>query len=252
MRSPSTTTSGCDDQRPSGSCNHGAKRSEFLYNSFLEIREDLCICGWYIDGIQASKSVQKKARARISKTLARISNDRKEAARILTTEVYGRAAMELLEETEDGVESACNYCMMALQWTQDSEIPKLSAAMGFLSEEGLIRHVAKTIPCDCLKPKLKQVRQQIAKKGMCASCLKVGLISNQFQCSACGVAPYCSTECQRLHWSVHKRSCCLLAKGKVIGERQDDKPDITSGFQNTKEDITEWEGDVFYCCMEAA
>lgn len=29
----------------------------------------------------------------------------------------------------------------------------------------------------------------------------------QKKCGSCGVARYCSVECQRSHWSDHKRSC---------------------------------------------
>ena len=43
---------------------------------------------------------------------------------------------------------------------------------------------------------------------ICRKCDKIDGASEQFsQCSRCKEAYYCSRECQRDHWSIHKKSC---------------------------------------------
>ena len=57
-----------------------------------------------------------------------------------------------------------------------------------------------------------------ACNNLCCTCLdgplEVGLVSHRVQvvCGGCGVARYCSRECQEEHWGQHKRVCKSLQK----------------------------------------
>jgi hypothetical protein len=44
------------------------------------------------------------------------------------------------------------------------------------------------------------------KDNFCLQCMKALIIVKT--CSACKKATYCSKGCQKVHWKVHKNTCC--------------------------------------------
>jgi hypothetical protein len=59
--------------------------------------------------------------------------------------------------------------------------------------------------------KQKSEKKQIvtSKKSKCTGCDKIG---EDFKvCSACKMAKYCTSSCQRAHWPEHKSTCKVLA-----------------------------------------
>jgi MYND finger len=89
------------------------------------------------------------------------------------------------------------------------------------THRGLIRHVAKQIPCNCLDQQAKALKAA-PKTGLCEYCHTEKLRKDQFQCSVCKFTYYCSEECQRADWKVHKISCTntgeILDVGAVMTE----------------------------------
>ena len=75
----------------------------------------------------------------------------------------------------------------------------------------LVSYYRKRIPCSCLDEKYNEVKS-VKKIGRCCnpSCShpqrKVER-SKIFFCSRCGAANYCSVECQKANWKIHKQFC---------------------------------------------
>lgn len=75
----------------------------------------------------------------------------------------------------------------------------------------LVTYLRKRIPCDCLDKKYEEVKS-ITKIGLCANSAcplperKVER-KKMFTCSGCSMTYYCSYECQKAHWPVHKKYC---------------------------------------------
>ena len=75
----------------------------------------------------------------------------------------------------------------------------------------LVSYYRKRIPCSCLDEKYKDVKS-VKKMGWCfnPSCRQPGRKverSKMFSCTRCGIANYCSVECQRADWKDHKLLC---------------------------------------------
>ena len=75
----------------------------------------------------------------------------------------------------------------------------------------LVSYYRKRIPCACLDEKYKEVKS-VKKMGVCynLTCSQPGRMkerSKMFSCTRCGVANYCSVECQRADWKIHKKNC---------------------------------------------
>jgi len=51
----------------------------------------------------------------------------------------------------------------------------------------------------------------------CATCWEAGA---KLKCSKCLMVKYCNQECQKLHWSTHKKQCCRLAEEYKIQEEK--------------------------------
>jgi hypothetical protein len=49
----------------------------------------------------------------------------------------------------------------------------------------------------------------------CARCEQGGKEKKMKYCSRCGVYPYCSRECQKVHWKEHKKVCTPSAERTV-------------------------------------
>ena len=83
----------------------------------------------------------------------------------------------------------------------------------------LVSYYRKRISCSCLDEKYKEVKS-IKKMGRCynPNCSHPGgkvERSKMFSCTRCGVANYCSVECQRADWKEHKMYCNKTAKEKT-------------------------------------
>ena len=70
-----------------------------------------------------------------------------------------------------------------------------------------VKFVAKRLPCICLKKLHSAVRMKVAKVGKCTGCHKRFPRSELLVCTGCMITDYCSKECQRANWSIHKRLC---------------------------------------------
>ena len=82
----------------------------------------------------------------------------------------------------------------------------------------LVKFLRKRIPCKCLDEKYKEVKS-MTKVGLCYNieCLRSGKLparSEILYCERCGVG-YCSTECQKAHWKLHKPYCNRVAREKA-------------------------------------
>ncbi|EJK58612.1 hypothetical protein THAOC_21249 [Thalassiosira oceanica] len=71
----------------------------------------------------------------------------------------------------------------------------------------VVKFAAKRLPCTCLKELHRATRTKVVKVGVCASCRKQFSRSELFVCTGCLMDEYCSKDCQRAHWSQHKRHC---------------------------------------------
>ena len=71
----------------------------------------------------------------------------------------------------------------------------------------VVKFVAKRLPCTCLKELHRAARKKVEKTGMCHGCEKQFPVSQLYVCTGCLIAEYCSKECQRVHWPLHKHRC---------------------------------------------
>ncbi len=83
----------------------------------------------------------------------------------------------------------------------------------------LVQYYRKRIPCVCLDKKYKEVKS-VKKIGYCynSSCSQPGNLaerSKMFCCTRCGLANYCSVECQKVDWKSHKEFCNINVKMKA-------------------------------------
>ena len=71
----------------------------------------------------------------------------------------------------------------------------------------VVKFVAKRLPCTCLKELHHAARKKVAKMGTCFHCREQFPRSQLYICTGCICIDYCSSECQRAHWSDHKEDC---------------------------------------------
>ncbi len=97
-------------------------------------------------------------------------------------------------------------------------VPNLTKVIELYSanDHTLVSYYRNRIPCTCLDEKYKEVKS-IKKMGRCHNphCShRKGNVerSKMFSCTQCGVANYCSAECQRAEWKIHKQSCGTAAE----------------------------------------
>lgn len=68
---------------------------------------------------------------------------------------------------------------------------------------------AKRAPCSCLEEK-KRLLKNLAKTSICAACNEIKDCTSLMKCGGCRVVQYCSEDCQRADWPVHKDQCKIL------------------------------------------
>ena len=102
-------------------------------------------------------------------------------------------------------------------------------------EHTIVSFFRKRVPCKCLDKKYKEVKS-IVKMGLCGnqSCPLPNReveCSKLMYCSKCFTARFCSSECQKAAWPLHKEHCEALDRipaqskfGIMIG----DKPFVPS------------------------
>jgi len=83
----------------------------------------------------------------------------------------------------------------------------------------VVKYLRKRIPCSCLDERYKEVKS-VKKLGICFNfdCPIPGRKverGKMLNCTVCGEANYCSRECQKAHWSTHKKECQRLAEEKA-------------------------------------
>ena len=109
----------------------------------------------------------------------------------------------------------------AVYLRKSQSTPNVSKAFDFCDADDhtLVSFYRKRIPCSCLDKKYKEVKS-VKKMGQCYNpgCSHPGRKverSKMFTCTRCGVANYCSFECQRADWKRHKHSCGNIAEMKA-------------------------------------
>ena len=69
----------------------------------------------------------------------------------------------------------------------------------------------------------------------CNNCKKVEDVDDALkQCAVCGTVKYCSTDCQKQHWAVHKSSCTTAGCLKLFAAIQDNDRKTVERLAKTK------------------
>ncbi len=81
----------------------------------------------------------------------------------------------------------------------------------------LVSFFRKRIPCNCMDRIYKEVKKSGAKLGLCCnpSCTHPKVERSKLSfCAQCFEECYCSSECQKIHWPLHKERC--VAVGEAV------------------------------------
>ena len=102
---------------------------------------------------------------------------------------------------------------MAVCLYKTRAVPNLTKAREWYGADNhtLISYYRKRISCSCLDQKYKEVKS-VKKMGRCLNLYcshPDGRVerSKMFSCTRCGVANYCSVECQKADWRDHRVQC---------------------------------------------
>ena len=112
-----------------------------------------------------------------------------------------------------------DFMAMSLHKTQAAlNLAKLAEWVG-ADDHTLVSYYRKRIPCSCLDEKYKEVKS-VKKMGWCfnLNCSHPdGRVerSKMFSCTRCGMANYCSVECQKAAWKEHRVQCDEAVKLKA-------------------------------------
>ena len=109
--------------------------------------------------------------------------------------------------------------LMACAKRQDFNLSK-AIELENADDHTLVSYYRKRIPCACLDEKYKEVKS-VKKMGLCwnETCsLSERMVerSKMFSCTRCGEANYCSVECQKAAWKIHKPLCGTTAEVKAV------------------------------------
>ena len=88
---------------------------------------------------------------------------------------------------------------------------EMASGMGQLYGEGA---VVKLI----MEAAIKKGRDTAKARRLCANCNRAcHVVAELSECTLCKVVPYCSRDCQKQHWKVHKKECAGLSSGVQLG-----------------------------------
>eukprot|EP00984_Skeletonema_dohrnii_P033098 scaffold28586_cov107-Skeletonema_dohrnii-CCMP3373.AAC.6 len=116
----------------------------------------------------------------------------------------------------------CNA--MHLRKTQASINSAKTAELFRGDEHTVVKYLRKKIPCSCLDKKYKEVKS-MARMGSCynPNCSlpdqKIER-SRMLYCTRCSQVNYCSPECQKADWKIHKEDCLGYMKEKANFEKK--------------------------------
>lgn len=85
------------------------------------------------------------------------------------------------------------------------------ALISIRTRDGLVRYLARAIPCSCLDEHKKEAKAG-PKMGKCFFCRQEDTQAKFFKCSRCKIGEYCSKACQTADWKDHKMVCNAIAK----------------------------------------
>jgi hypothetical protein len=75
-----------------------------------------------------------------------------------------------------------------------------------VSPRELVRFFYRRSSCSCLKVLYYNLKDNTSKRTWCSGCEEISDAKNIFECE-CKRAVYCSRECAKRHWAVHKSEC---------------------------------------------
>ena len=189
-------------------CNHcSTPYTAGLKSAVIATLEELSILNK-----ETSKSVQKKAWKRLVKINKRYKIP------VLVEGLYAVAAQGVKEEKWDAARQACYGAIQLHGITVDYNNIKSQTVKEILlqkahvsTNQGLISHVAKRIPCKCLDELYKEAKSQ-SKLAHCEGCRQDHLLSDMLMCGGCKLELYCSEECKNKDWKFHKSICKALRR----------------------------------------
>lgn len=202
-------------------CSHGF--SPPPSSKVTSILEDVRILKKNALSASPSKKVERKALKRITKLHSRfITSDGK--SKTLACMFAGCAQILAGNGARPGTDPLVEARSTALDtidfqtyvW-QDEPIlcsELWNATEQVMTKQGLVRYVAKHLPCNCLDSIKVETKKEKGKTGFCAVCCKEYRISDMKQCSGCKVTPYCSQICQQKDWKTHQGLCSGYAEFK--------------------------------------
>ena len=132
--------------------------------------------------------------------------------------------LETYDSTRDPTLNSNLQASQALAMKHSHIFDKITA-----SKLDAVRYASKRIPCHCLQALHQQLKDQ-PRIRQCDNCGKAGPRGKLLMCSRCHLADYCSKECQRLSWRVHKIGCDIA----VENNKNNKATTTTTTFKKSK------------------
>ena len=201
-----------------GKCYHGSDPSEIFHRSvsFLFL---YAFRGEFEDAIERTDVTSSLAEAR-SATMDQFAEVWKDSTMMesVITLILGMGTHDLLGGKYDAARKVATLTRffeqhIAVEVKQTQALPNLIKIEDtyFADMHTLVKFFRHRIPCSCLNEKYEEVKH-ITKLGDCwnPQCsLPVRKVdrSKTKYCSRCRNVTYCSRECQKADWSMHKPYC---------------------------------------------